>query len=239
MRHAPPPAPLKLDTYSRVASEYYDAQLHPTCRNFRDASKSFLRKALAGVARGGWMVEVGAGDSLVCELGHTAFGKLVLLDKSDSMLSYSAKYRHLASLVVGDALALPFLNNSISVMVASLADPFNVPEFWSEVRRALRVGGWCIFTSPSYEWARSFRLESTDELQGAALFQLRSGERVHLPSLVWPEDAQVEMIRRAGLTVVSTNAVGIDALPTPLSPKILGCKIVVTGFVIKNTGRPA
>lgn len=225
---------LKLDTYDSVAPEYYDVELHPTCRNFRDASRSFLREALSNLPREGWAVEAGAGDSLTGELGQAAFEKLILLDKSEAMLSYSRKYRFFADLVIGDALALPFADESLSLIIASLADPFNVTRFWNEVHRTLKMGAHCIFTSPSHEWASSFRDNSTRELEDAALFQLRSGEHVYLPSLVRPEASQIEMIRRAGLRLVATSSISSDTIPGPYSPKIVGCKVIVSGFVVQR-----
>lgn len=225
---------LRFDSYNSVAAEYYNAELHPTCRNFRDASRSFLHEALSSLPRRGWAIEVGAGDSLAGELGPAAFERLILLDKSEAMLSYSRKYRLFADLMIGDALALPFADNSISLIIASLADPFNVAQFWSEVQRTLKIGAHCIFTSPSYEWASSFRKQSIGEQEGAALFQLRSGEYVHLPSLVQPEESQIEMMRQAGLVLVSTNSIAADAIPQPHSPKITGCKVIVSGFVVQR-----
>jgi hypothetical protein len=224
----------ELNSYSRVASEYYDAELHPTCRNFRDASRFFLRAALLNLPRKGWAVEIGAGDSLAGELGQTTFEKLVLLDSSEEMLSYSKKFQDFASLVIGNALALPFSDSSISLIVASLADPFNVCEFWNEVYRTLKVGAHCIFTSPSHEWASSFRQNSTGEHEGAALFQLANGEHVYLPSLVQPQDSQIEMIRQAGLRLVAKKNITADAIPKPHSSKIAGCNVVVSGFVVQR-----
>lgn len=225
---------LKLDTYSSVASEYYDAEFHPTCRNFRDASRLFLREALLNLPREGWAVEVGAGASLTGELGPGTFEKLILLDNSEAMLSYSRRFQSFADLVIGNALALPFSDRSISLIVASLADPFNASRFWNEVHRTLKVGAHCIFTSPSHEWASSFRQKSTSEHEGAALFQLRSGKHVYLPSLVQPEDSQFEMIRRAGLSLVATSSIAADAIPQPHSPKIRGCKTIVSGFLVRR-----
>jgi len=227
-------AQLKLDSYNSVASEYYDADAHPTCRNFRDASRFILREALLKLPREGWAVEVGAGDSLTGELGQGAFEKLILFDKSEAMLSHSRRFQSFADLVIGDALALPFSDRSISLIVASLADPFNVSQFWNEVHRTLKVGAYCIFTTPSHEWASSFRQKSTCEHEGAARFQLRSGEHVYLPSLVQPEGSQIEMIRRTGLSLITTNSITADAIPQPHSPKIKGCKVIVSGFVVRR-----
>jgi hypothetical protein len=133
-----------------------------------------------------------------------------------------------------ESSTIPVRRRSISLIVASLADPFNGSRFWDEVHRTLKIGAYCIFTSPSYEWASSFRRKSTDEREGAALFKLRSGERIYLPSLVQPEASQIEMIRRAGLSLVVASSVTADSIPQPHSPKITGCRAIVSGFVVRR-----
>lgn len=225
---------VKVPSYSSVAAEYYDADRHPTCRNFRDASRSFLRDAVGATLRAGSALEVGAGAALLPELAPNGFDRLVLLDKSEAMISYSRKFNQIANLVVGDALALPFGDNTFSLIVASLADPFNDIRFWNEVCRILRSGAYCMFTTPSYEWASFYRRRSVQEYQDAAFFQLASGEHLHLPSLIQPEIIQREMISRAGLVLVETRSISFTAIPEPHSPKILGCEKIVTGYTVRR-----
>lgn len=225
-----------LNTYSAVATEYYDAKIHPTCQNFRDGSRAFLATSLDKVDRAGITLEVGAGNALLGELSkgnRIQFEQMILLDSSREMLAYSKQYEHMAQLIVGDALSLPFSARSVSLMVASLADPFNIPLFWQEAHRSLKTGGRFIFTVPSYEWASSFRRISEHEFADTAFFQLRSGERIYLPSLVKPEAEQASMMSSFGFRVVKTSGIAVDAIPLPHSPKIMGFKNILTGYIVE------
>jgi ubiquinone/menaquinone biosynthesis C-methylase UbiE len=149
------------------------------------------------------------------------------------MLSYSKRFQGIARLVVGDALALPFPNSSISLMVASLADPFNLPLFWSEMRRVLEKGGYGIVTLPSYEWASSFRKNTLREREGAALFKLRTGEQVHLPSSIRSEREQVGLMSSFGFKQVAAKNVTLADIPLPHSPKLFGFDAIVTGYLLR------
>lgn len=223
-----------LAPYATVAAEYYDESRHPTCRNFRDASRVFLETSLAAVALRGVTLEVGAGYSLLGELAETSrleFEQLLLLDSSVEMLSYSRRFSSSAKIVVGDARELPFADATVSLLVASLADPYNVESFWREAARCLRKGGQCIFTTPSYDWATSFRPSSENERQDAAYFELRSGQRLYLPSVIKPEAEQRKMIFDAGMEVLEVTSLRTDVIPPPYSGKIFGCDSVVTGYI--------
>lgn len=223
-----------LQSYNAVAAEYYDADRHPTCRNFRDASRAFIRDALVTLPKLEWALEVGAGDALLGELAPRVFSQLTLLDKSAEMISYSRKFEQFASLIVGDALALPFSDTTFSLIVASLADPFNEPQFWNEVQRTLKLNGYCIFTTPSHEWASSFRMRSPEEQKDAALFQLRDGAQIYLPSFVEREASQIKMMQSAGLRLIEMKNLGPAAIPGPHSSKILGYQNIITGYVVQR-----
>lgn len=223
------------------ASSALDARTCSSIRTLADHglgsavdSHAFLRHALGKLPKSGLALEVGAGDALLGQLAPRVFDELILLDKSEEMISYSRKFEQIARLIVGDALALPFCNNTFSVIAASLADPFNEPQFWNEVQRTLKSGGYCVFTTPSHEWASSFRKRSPDEQKGAAFFQLRGGERVYLPSFVESEVSQIKMMQRAGLRLVEMKSFGSTAVPEPHSSKILGSQSILTGYVVQR-----
>jgi ubiquinone/menaquinone biosynthesis C-methylase UbiE len=226
----------KLHPYTAVAAEYYDADRHPTCRNFRDASRVFLSSSLNSLERKGVTLEVGAGSSLVAEFVEKKLmssERLILLDSSSEMLAYSKCFEQNAALVVGDALALPFASQSISLIVASLADPFNILQFWREARRSLEYGGHCLFTVPSYEWASLFRQASGYEREGSAFFRLASGESVYLPSSIRSTVDQITMMSSTGFRLVTTMSITADSVPSPHSSKISGCKEIVTGYLVE------
>jgi ubiquinone/menaquinone biosynthesis C-methylase UbiE len=228
-----------LAPYSRVAAEYYDEARHPTCRNFRDASRFYLQRALLKTPVVETCLEVGAGQSLVADLvklGVIRTEHLFLLDSSIEMRSYSKPFTDIADLVVGDACRLPFGNETISLIAASLADPFNVDTFWHETVRCLKTGGLCIVTIPSYEWASSFRSSSEDEFQGKAFFELSDGQRLYLPSNIQSEFAQKEMIAAAGLRIIDIRHLSAKEVPAPHSRKIFGCANIVTGYTATKMG---
>jgi ubiquinone/menaquinone biosynthesis C-methylase UbiE len=225
-------------SYSKVAAEYYDVIRHPTCRNFRDASKSYLTKALAEATTVETCLEVGVGRSLVAEFVQSNainIEQLFLLDSSHEMLSYSKSFSHAAQLVVGDARELPFKSESISLVVASLGDPYNFKPFWNEIFRCLEFGAKCLFTTPSYEWAATFRTHSEDELQEAAFFVLDDGQKLYLPSIIKSEAEQKEMMLRAGLTVTDVTYLSAQEIPKPHSSKLFGCTNIVTGYTALKT----
>ena len=228
--------------YEEMAGEYYDATRHPTCANFAEGSRLLLRKWL-GVAMSTreWICEVGAGRSLLAELcstlGHPLHHAL-LTDLSYSMLSYSLRWKELgATLAIADARCLPFASDSLSVLVSSLGDPYNYFEFWHEVFRVLKPGGTVQFTMPSHAWAASYRSASGATAM-AADFETADGRVVRVPSVIYPEEKQRELIQGCGLAVVEVGEVRISQLTSPaISPKLLVRKrgveaSVVTGYLI-------
>ena len=96
---------------------------------------------------------------------YPGVGTVVLIRPSQTfyertMLAYSAAwFRRGARPVIADALRLPIRSACFGLVVASLGDAYNDPQFWSEVSRVLQPGGVVLFTTPSFEWAVSFRRE--------------------------------------------------------------------------------
>ncbi len=214
-----------LGTYEMLALEYYDSTRHPTCVSFRQASCFLLREWLQLLlSQSGWVCEVGPGKSLIAELlaqqGQT-LDSLVLVDSSPSMLAYSNDWRHRgAKLVLGDAEALPLASDSIAVVVSFLGDPYNSPQFWRETSRILKQGGLALLTAPSYEWAVAYRGESKKVFTSAE-FELADGRSVRVPSLIYPVDEQINLIKSSGLVVEEVTHVPISALDEgQLSPKL-------------------
>jgi len=163
-------------SYSDVATEYYDTTRHPTCANFREASTAILRKWLTNFLQPeNIVVETGAGSSIVSEIidefGTQVF--LALCDKSPAMLNQSAN-RSANIRIIADVEKLPIRQASADLIVASLGDPYNTPLFWRECRRILRPDGQVFFTTPSFEWAHTFRGE-TGVRQMEAKFDLDDG----------------------------------------------------------------
>lgn len=230
--------------FDAVAAEYYDSSRHPTCWNFRIASRRLLRTWLRHYPPGKAMCDVGCGDSLLAELlskGQRRVDQLILLDASPAMLAYSQKYSKLgARLQLADTEALPLDSGSCDLLVSSLGDPYNKAPFWNEAARVISRSGFVFFTSPSYEWAFAFRRNLPQDLHTRAEFELRDGSRVWLPSYICPESDQIQLIEQAGFRVLQKDQVTLEDLHgETLSPKLSVLKgrtaRVVSGYVAIKT----
>ena len=212
-----------LATYDDVADEYYDKSLHPTCANFAELSERFFRRKLQPDSyKDKNVLEVGCGRSIVAETLVTSgipLNSLTLLDLSPRMLSYSEAWRQRgASLVVADAQDTKLLSHSFHLIISSLGDPYNGARFWSEIERLLIVGGLCFFTTSSYEWAQRFR-RGTDF--HSAEFLRSDGISVFVRSEILPLQAQLSLIKDAGLIVENSVPMPISELTGRPSPKLL------------------
>ncbi len=185
------------------------------------------------------ILEVGAGASTVASalraLGLSLHG-LTLLDSSPNMLSYSRHFeKDGAALLLADATATHLPSESFDLIVSSLGDPYNSPEFWHEVRRLLRPKGTCLFTTPSPEWASRFRAahEATK-----AEFVLSDGRTLWVPSLIPDKATQQGMIERTHLRITQTENMSVAGLTSVISPKLLVSDDttlpVVRGYVVQR-----
>ena len=207
-------------SYDELADEYYDARLHPTCANLREASSVILRDWLRDFDENEEQTvvcEIGAGRSVLTELAAPTWSAacLILLDSSPRMLSQTLDPR--GSKVVGDATAIPLVTGSVDVLVAVLGDPYNTPDFWSEAARVCRGSGTVMYTTPSYQWAHSFR-SSEDAPFECAEFATASGA-VLVPSLVHDVDDQRDMARGAKMSLTEYREVGTSVIAGPISSK--------------------
>lgn len=231
-----------LSSYDDVAVEYYNVVRHPTCANFREASALVIREWLSRLNKpDGRLCEVGAGKSLLAEfqslVSHQA--ELIITDLSLSMLTYSSNFvNERVRLLLSDARALPFAAGTLDLVVSSLGDPYNVPQFWSEMYRVLRPGKWVFFTTPSYSWASSFRSGENGH-NTVAEFELLGRESVLVPSWIHSRFQQVCMIERTGLQVEEYVQVPVSALKrTVISPKLLPSRglrtAVIDGYLVRK-----
>jgi ubiquinone/menaquinone biosynthesis C-methylase UbiE len=225
--------------FNRLATEYYDPILHPTCNNFRLASMEIVHRWVEN--RGGQFCEVGCGKSIVAEFlikHRSQLTDLLLTDSSSAMLEHSREWEKLgATLKVATANRLPVADSSVDTLVASLGDPYNDRPFWLEARRVLSPSGLMVFTIPSYQWASSFRQDLPNTLTTEAEFALGNGQRLWVPSLVYSEEDQTRLIEDAGLSIAKIESVNRDDLRMEkLSPKLLVLRDrsdpVVTGYVV-------
>lgn len=198
-----------------VAEEYYIPSQHPTCDNFRAASKMIIAAWLKDVSEGAKICEVGAGKSVVAEhlLEHgIPLSHLLITDQSARMLKYSAEFSQFgASLKEADATHLPIAADSVDWLISSLGDPYNLPKFWTEAARVLRSARKAIFTTPAYTWAKHFRADGGKSFKEAE-FQLIDGSKVLLPSFIYSDCEQQNLIQTAGLKIISMRHILIRDL---------------------------
>lgn len=214
----PHPSPASYDV---VASEYYDPLRHPTCRNFRSLSRTWLADVLPRDAQAALCLEVGAGASLLAPLLQARgvpLAGLALQDASAAMLLHARRWCEagaVAAVAAAHDTGRP--DHGTALLVASLADPYNTPAFWREAARILHPHGEALVTLPSHDWALRFRRG-----ESLAEFTLLDGRAVALPSHVPPLPAQIALLEQAGLRLVRFDALGIESLPAgePVSPKL-------------------
>ena len=105
------------------------------------------------------------------------------------------------------------------------------------MERLLRPDGICLFTIPSYEWAKRFRDPKAVE---RAEFLLRDGTIAVVPSFIPPVEEQLTMIRDANLVVCEIAELFREDLKHSVSPKLnvfdtdQRCPIL-RGFKIQKT----
>lgn len=211
------------NSYSAIASEYYDAVRHPTCANFAELSEQFLAPRLRKLllTTGMKVLEVGAGRSSVAPImaaTESRLDNLLLLDNSSEMLEHSKLWKtHGVRFVIRDALNTELEEHSFDLIASSLGDPYNCQQFWSEMWRVAKSGGCCLFTVPSSSWSSWFRREAAmDEAE----FLLNDGTAVTVPSFVLDGEQQTKMLRSTGWDVLERASYAIADLTGPLSPKL-------------------
>jgi SAM-dependent methyltransferase len=214
-----------LSDYTPIATEYYDAEKHRTCHNFMRLSRRYIGEELGKNIGNGRFLELGAGNSAVAAWLHAngySLKMLEITDASEAMLSHSKRWISLgATLKVVDANALPYGDSSFDCVVASLADPYNLPTMWHAIARVLKPQGRAIVTLPSYEWAVRFRPSPSSAASQSADFLLSDGSAVQVPSYVHPMSYQIDMIEKAGLMLSCFCSFGVEELAgEELSPKI-------------------
>ncbi|HVJ01648.1 MAG TPA: class I SAM-dependent methyltransferase [Sphingomonas sp.] len=201
------PESAKTAPYDPVGHEYYDPRKHPTCDVFGEASAALIEGALQrfDFRSDSALCDLGAGRSVLGSWAirhRPAFGSMDIVDQSETMLAWSEdRCPESAEFYLLDAEQLPALGRKFDLVVASLADPFNTETLWRAVEDSLAAGGQCLFTTPSFHWATTFRDRGPEEMQDAALFELSSGARHYVPSYVYRDDDQVDLVARAGLRV--------------------------------------
>jgi hypothetical protein len=205
---------LEQASYEHVASEYYDERCHPTCADFREASRLFLKRIFEFERPAGLLADVGCGRSLVSEF---ASKNLVLIDNARAMLDLNLDHREKRRI---DIVEEPFGNSEFDWIFAILADPYNEIGAWMNIAKALKPQGQGVFIVPSCCWASKFRASSKNEIAGKARFDLSSGESLFLPSTILLPAQQKALISSCGLHIDRLDHVYVGNLPEIRSAKI-------------------
>lgn len=194
--------------YDLIADEYYDRELHPTIACLREGARIGIHRVLSTLQRTTVLraCEVGCGHPIVNQVDELRNASLMGLDLSPSMLGNADLL-----CMLGDAEAMPFGSGTFDLLVASLSDPFNTPQFYSEARRVLSPGGSLVFAVPDYEWVRfNQRREGIGE--DSAAIRREDGSIVIVPSLVYAQPQQEEMLQRAGFPQTAVQVVSFSDL---------------------------
>src|SRR4051812_31786557 len=123
-------------TYSEIASEYYDPDLHKTSRNFDEASRDWLLEHRGILPSFGLVLDAGAGRGRCVEYLGVAPDRVIQLDTSAEMLELSPREASLIR-IRHSAHNLPFMRDQFGVVAAFLCDPFFGLGFLAEARRVL------------------------------------------------------------------------------------------------------
>lgn len=131
---------------------------------------------LAGLRGDERVLDIGCGNGLhLAELARRAHrGEVHGMDLSPGMLDAARLHVPSASLLVGDAQHLPFVDGSFDLVLA-MHMLYHVPDralALSEIRRALRPGGIALALTNSHR-----HLEELNRLIGAVLHDLMGAER--------------------------------------------------------------
>jgi SAM-dependent methyltransferase len=205
---------LEIGSYEEVALEYYNAALHPTCADFRSASRIVLQRLFSRDAPQGRIADVGCGLSLLSEF---VTENLVLIDASSKMLAQNS--RNIEKRLV-NVEERSFAQSEFDWVFGILADPYNSAQAWNNLSSALKVGGSCLFVVPSYRWASKFRSSVLEEQPGFAHFVKADNSSIFLPSIVYPQAEQFALIESVRMRVSNFEQIFVRELTNISSPKI-------------------
>jgi ubiquinone/menaquinone biosynthesis C-methylase UbiE len=231
--------------YEALSPEYYDAEAHPTCANFTQASQLLLKAFhpalsafLDGLGRAADFADAGCGRSVLAGdliRRGTHWHSLLLMDRSAGMLAHSRPFAEAgAVLAVADSGALPLRAGGVDVVAAFMADPFNTPQTWREFARIARPGSLSVFTAPSFPWASAFRAAQSLERPDSARFVTRARDAVYVPSHVLDDAAQRAMMEQAGFAVLQSRSIGAAQLAGRVSDKLDLAAPIAQGYLSRR-----
>lgn len=211
-----------LSSYSDIASEYYDRDLHPTCAALRELSSKYIFPRISKkLISENSFLDIGAGRSILGEYfidTGASLQNLTILDESQEMLLHSNEFLNIgANSILASASDTGLESRSFDIIVASLGDPFNYLDFWNEISRLISLNGACLFTTPAPEWANAFR---PSKYLHAAEFIRADGTRLFMPSPVLSLHEQSDLFDSAGLQLIDSQSYSLMDLVYSSSYKL-------------------
>jgi len=223
------------NTYEAIASEYYDPNLHPNSRGLGVGSRiACLRLAQSIPKHFKLVIEIGPGREPLSDLFESE-GR-IYVDSSPTMLAFSSD-RPDTTKTIGRADTMLAPDSCADLILAGLGDPYNDAGFWKEAARKLKSTGLCIFTTPSYEWALTYRTVERS-LPDTARFVRSDRKVINLPSFIFSAAQQSEIIEASGLIVTRIESVLLSELNAIEAPKlgVVDKHVpVVTGYLVKKS----
>jgi ubiquinone/menaquinone biosynthesis C-methylase UbiE len=96
-----------------------------------------------------------------------------------------------------DAIDMPFMDESFSVVTSFLCDPFLGLEFLSQAYRVLKKEGVLIFTTPSFSWGKALRDKIGIEINETR-FITKEKNAIKVPSILIKTQQIKEMLTHIG-----------------------------------------
>jgi SAM-dependent methyltransferase len=231
----------KSGDYAGVADEYYNQYLHPTCKNFRDASVLLFRDYLSSIDLPRSVLDVGCGRSILPDLfpdGRWSSLTIALVDQSQVMLQHTSKELQKISEIIYGEISNVRLSRSFDLAISSLGDPYNTRKSWAQVSKQIRKGGFLFYSTPTLEWASNFRTNEDGTDLHISRFLDRRGEVHDLPSIVVSTEQQSDMFLNVGFHLIRVTESYVTDLSEPISQKLITARQknipIVRGYLLQK-----
>ena len=202
--------------YELLAPEYYIPARHPTCANFDLLHQHVLELLQDFVRPDGHYLEVGCGRGrldLVCPKSQ-----VLLTDIVEGMVSLAfQRTGGECRCCVLDVMAPDMPQGQCNGIGAFLADPYNIPRFFSQMHGLLAPKGFLVVTLPSHFWASVLR-RRLGMRENETTFILLDRSTIVVPSLTRSTEDQVEMMKVCGFNVELCGALSLNDLDASSSP---------------------
>lgn len=213
---------MKESSYEIIADEYYD-DIHLTSRNFDTSTFHYCSGEKYSLPSEGLVLELGAGKGNANKYFQIQPNRIIQTDISRSMLSIQPRENCLLALTC-NALDLPFIEESFSIVIALLYDPYNKPILYDEIYRVLKRNGIFIGTMPHYIWGSTLRFLLGTKQDIAKFRKYRSSvvdHIVELNSYLMDDERLSQVILQSGLEIMKLQDLFLPENIQAVSPDII------------------